>query len=34
MATKEDLKQLERTIGAQLGQLASQIAMLARRRNN
>ena len=34
MATKEDLKQLERTLSAQVSQLATQIASLARRRKN
>jgi hypothetical protein len=33
MATKEDLKQLERTLSGQVAQLASQIAALAKRRN-
>ena len=33
MATKEDLKQLEGTLSAQIGQLASQIATLAREIN-
>ena len=32
MATKEDLKQLEGTLSAQVGQLASQIATLAKPR--
>ena len=32
MATKEDLKQLEGTLSAQIGQLASQIATLAKPR--
>ena len=38
MVTKQDLKEaigeLERTLSAQIGQLASQIATLARRRKN
>jgi hypothetical protein len=32
MATKPDLKELERTLSGQIGQLAGQIATLARRR--
>ena len=34
MATKQDLGALERTLSAQFGQLASQIARLTRRRKN